>query len=196
MTIPFLKFLLEKLKGPKPEIVAAPVRPIEKPSSERLSKTVVPNATRAVPASDPFGEAANSNGANGSNGNGRTPFKMISFGSESTRGSHSADLPPALALALEPKVERVVSLQLADIVPQMPDGWVKALNEDDASRRVLLKAAELERGMSNGKPSVSIATIYRQVPEIFLREVDAADPAQVRLPFTKVLEQFTKLQMR
>src|SRR5215203_3737498 len=146
MTIPFLEFLLGKLRPAAPEIVSAPVRQIEKPSSERLSKTVVPNATRAVPASDPFRETANSSGTNGSNGNGRTPFKMISFRGQSTMGSHSTDLPPALALALEPKVERVVSLELADIVPQMPEGWVKALNEDDASRRVLLKAAELERG--------------------------------------------------
>ncbi len=121
--------------------------------------------------------------------------RTVSLGSSAPMFG-SPDLPPALALALEPKVERVVSLELGDVVPQMPAGWVKALNEEDSSRRVLLKAAELERGMAKGNPSVSIATIYRQVPEIFLRPVDASDNAQVRLPFAKVIEQFTKLPLR
>ncbi len=47
-----------------------------------------------------------------------------------------------------------------------------------------------------GKPAVSLATIYQQVPEIFLRSIAATDEAQVRLPFEKVLEQFTSLQVR
>ena len=50
--------------------------------------------------------------------------------------------------------------------------------------------------MASGKPAVSLATIYQQVPEIFLRSIAPGDEAQVPLPFEKVLEQFTSLQVR
>lgn len=201
MTIPFLNLPILNLIRLKlrrqPVEASAPIpAPVaEKPSSERLSKTVLPSAARAVSLQDPFRVGAKPNPvANGDEAfAGGAP--IVSFGSPAL-GLQTPDLPPALAFALEPKVERVISLELCDIVPEMPPGWVKELNEDDASRRVLLKAAELEKGMGRGKPSVSISTIYRQVPEIFLRPVDASDSAQVRLPFGKVLEQFTKLQLR
>ena len=45
--------------------------------------------------------------------------------------------------------------------------------------------------MASGKPTVSLASVYQQVPEIFLRSVAAGDETQVQLPFEKVLEQFT-----
>ncbi len=106
------------------------------------------------------------------------------------------DLPPAVALALEPRVERVISLDLADVAAQIPEGYVRPMAEADTTRRVLLKASEVERGMANGKPAVSLATIYQQVPEIFLRTVAPADTTQVHLPFQKVLEQFTNFQVR
>jgi predicted regulator of Ras-like GTPase activity (Roadblock/LC7/MglB family) len=106
------------------------------------------------------------------------------------------DLPPAVALALEPRVERVISLNLADVAPQISADYIKPIESIDGTRRILLKASEVERGMATGKPAVSLATIYQQVPEIFLRSIASTDEAQVRLPFEKVLEQFTKLQVR
>jgi predicted regulator of Ras-like GTPase activity (Roadblock/LC7/MglB family) len=106
------------------------------------------------------------------------------------------DLPPAVALALEPVVERVISLELGDVLAEMPAGYVKPAESIDLSRRILLKASEVERGMANGKPAVSLATIYQQVPEIFLRTIEPADASQLKLPFNKVLEQFSSLQVR
>src|SRR3981081_1990759 len=51
--------------------------------------------------------------------------------------------------------------------------------------------------MASGKPSVSIATIYDQVPEIFLHTIAESDTAwQVHLPFAKVLEQFMNMHVR
>jgi predicted regulator of Ras-like GTPase activity (Roadblock/LC7/MglB family) len=50
--------------------------------------------------------------------------------------------------------------------------------------------------MASGKPAVSLATIYQQVPEIFLRSIAPTDAAQVQLPFQKVLDQFSSLQVR
>src|SRR5438046_2706676 len=50
--------------------------------------------------------------------------------------------------------------------------------------------------MASKKPAVSLATVYQQVPEIFLRSVVPGDPTQVQLPFEKVLEQFASLQVR
>jgi hypothetical protein len=39
---------------------------------------------------------------------------------------------------------------------------------------------------------VSLASIYEQVPEVFIRQVSPNDVAQVALPFSAVLEQFSK----
>ena len=67
MTIPFLSYF-KRSKGnvavkeapPKPVLP-----PIEKPSSERFSKTVMPNATRTLPPQDPFEMAARSTALGG-----------------------------------------------------------------------------------------------------------------------------------
>ena len=70
MTIPFLSFF-KKVKdqalAKKERSVAAskPVVPLEKPSSERFSKTVMPNATRTLPPQDPFEMAARSSVTSG-----------------------------------------------------------------------------------------------------------------------------------
>ncbi|MBA2430934.1 MAG: hypothetical protein H0V56_02315, partial [Chthoniobacterales bacterium] len=191
MNIPFLSYFKKK---PKAEPVPAPA-PVQKPSSERLSKTVMPSA-RSHPAFD----HAHGSG-NGAVATTAPPVpRTVAFGGGNGSGQSvipaSNGLPPAVALALEPRVERAISIDLADVIAQMPEGLVRPIQEGDMSRRVLLKAAELERGMANGKPMVSIATIYQQVPEIFLRPIEAPDTTQLHLPFQKVLEQFTTLQTR
>lgn len=204
MTIPFLSFF-KKVKDQamarkeRPAPAATPMAPLEKPSSERFSKTVMPNATRTLPPQDPFEMAARSSAMGGQMpGPSGTPpaaptSGMIPFGPAAPR---QRDLPPAVALALEPKVERVISLDLADVAAQIPADYIKPIESIDGTRRILVKASEVERGMATGKPAVSLATIYQQVPEIFLRSIASTDGAQVRLPFEKVLEQFTKLQVR
>jgi predicted regulator of Ras-like GTPase activity (Roadblock/LC7/MglB family) len=204
MTIPFLSYF-KKGKGEATAVkerAAAPAKPVlpplEKPSSERFSKTVMPNATRTVAPQDPFEMAARSTAMGGQmpTSVAVAPARTISFANPAPMTTQR-DLPPAVALALEPRVERVISLELADIVAGMPEGHVKPLEEQDARRRILLRASEVEKGMANGKPSVSLATIYDQVPEIFLRTIAPSDTAwQVQLPFAKVLDQFTNLHVR
>ncbi len=192
MTIPFLSFFKkvkdQALAKKEPPVAPKPVAPLDKPSSERFSKTVMPNATRTLPPQDPFAMAA------------RSPAGTISMPSANAGPSapvtRPRDLPPAVALALEPRVERVISLDLADIAAQIPADYIKPIESIDGTRRILLKASEVERGMASGKPAVSLATIYQQVPEIFLRSVPPGDETQVQLPFEKVLDQFTKLQVR
>ncbi|HEV8184567.1 MAG TPA: hypothetical protein VGP40_01335, partial [Chthoniobacterales bacterium] len=173
MAIPFLSYFKKK-----PKAEAAPVALPEKKSSDRLSKTVMPNATRAAAASPqstpaPAPAYAQTAAAPPSVAPPMIPRTVAFGGISQTRAS---DLPPAVALALEPNVERTISLELAEIVSQMPPGLVRPLEDGDADRRVLLKASELERGMANGKPAVSIASVYQQVPEIFVREIAAGDP--------------------
>lgn len=193
MTIPFLN--LFKKKAAKEAAVATPVAPapLEKASADRLSKTVMPNATRTVSSHDPMRNRSSSPSAPMASTPASAAPRTIAFGSAAPR---TPDLPPAVAVALDPKVERAISLELADVVFHLPAGAVRPLENDEATRRVLLKASELERGMANGRPSVSLATIYDQVPEIFLRPVAPSDSTQVQLPFQKVLEQFTSLQVR
>ncbi|HKP05515.1 MAG TPA: roadblock/LC7 domain-containing protein [Chthoniobacterales bacterium] len=205
MTIPFLSYFKRgKTDAAPKENAAAPkpvLPPLEKPSSERFSKTVMPNATRTIAPQDPFEMASRSTALGGTNGAATMVApppgapRTIAFAPPSMPVVQR-DLPPAVALALEPVVERVISLELGDVLAEMPAGYVKPAESIDLTRRILLKASEVERGMANGKPAVSLATVYQQVPEIFLRTVEPADASQLKLPFNKVLEQFSSLQVR
>ena len=182
MTIPFLHLFKRKPVTEHPVVARVAPAPIEKPSSERFSKTVLPNSIRTFGQDD---SSRRGNGATKDGSDGRGAYS-----------SNAGGLPPAVALALEPKVERAISLELADVVAQMPPGLIRPLQDGDANRRVLLKASEIEKGMASARPTVSISTIYDQVPEIFLNTVAPSDLRQVPLPFAKVLEQFSKLQLR
>lgn len=206
MEIPFLSyFKKDKGNGAVKEKAAAPAKPvlppIEKPSSERFSKTVMPNATRTLPPQDPFEMAARSTALGGQMPSAvmTAPAPMaprtISF-AQPAPPPNVRDIPPAVALALEPNVERVIALELGDVVTEMPSGYLKPMETIDTTRRILLKASEVEKGMASGKPSVSLGTIYQQVPEIFIRKVAPDDASQLKLPFKKVLDQFAKMQVR
>lgn len=162
-------------------------KPVEKPSSERFSKTVMPNATRSLSPQDSFGTLSRPSS--------QSAPRTFVVGATAPIARPS-DLPPAVALALEPMVERVVTLDLADIASQIPPNYIKPLESIDGTRRILLKAAEVEKGMTHKRPAVSLATVYEQVPEIFLRAIAPSDQTQVHLPFAKVLEQFASLQVR
>src|SRR3954467_6471052 len=134
MTIPFLSYF----KRGKTDVAPAQERgaipkpalsPLEKPSSERFSKTVMPNATRTVAPQDPFEMAARSTALGGTNGTATmvatSPVapRTIAF-AVPTVPVVQRDLPPAVALALEPVVERVISLELGDVLAEMPAGYV------------------------------------------------------------------------
>jgi hypothetical protein len=103
MTIPFFD-IFKKARarfgssGAAATAERARALPVEKPSSEKLSKTVMPNTTRtSSPGSDPFKAAGNS-----------TPNARLS--------PAPGKLPPSVAFALQPKVERAISLELADLL--------------------------------------------------------------------------------
>ncbi len=172
--------------------VAEPPR--EKPSSERLSKTVMPNATRTLAPSDPFEIAVHSNG-NGAVVAAPSAHRVVAVG-RTQQSMQSRDLPPAVALALTPQVERTISLALIDIIPHMPKDLMKPSASFDADKRILLKAAEVEKGMAVGAPKVSLSFIHQQVPDMFMRKIESNDPTQVELPIDKVLEQFSNARLR
>src|SRR5437016_4729089 len=198
MTIPFLD-LFKKLTGrsasviTEPTAAAAPARVVKKPAGERLSKTVLPHATRSFSPPDPFRSAAGAMSA-------RTSAPPLELGARkitpSPRRPQSGHLPPALARALEPKLERAISLQIADFIDCVPAGYIKPVEILDAAARVCLKASEIEKGMPEGKPTISLPSLYQQVPEIFLRSVPPADETRVALPYEKVLEQFNNARVR
>ena len=184
MTIPFLDLYKKAkayvLQATAPSAPAQRAVPVEKPSNERMSKTVLPNSTKVLSPHDPMQAATDS---------------VPNIKLPSMRGA-GPKLPPSVALALQPKVERAVSLQLCDLLDQLPAGYMKPVESFDTAQRILLKAAEIEKGMAAGKPTVSLATIYAQVPEIFLKSVPPDDLTQVGLPFEKVLDQFQNVQVR
>ncbi len=181
MAIPFAN-LIEKMKArlrPPPRVTAARAMPAEKSSSEKLAKTVMPNTTRTIAPLDPFKVAA-----------GAAPR------STSRPSARPSGLPPAVAIALEPKVERTIALQLSDVLAEIPPSYLKPADTFDSHRRILLKASEVEKGMAIGKPAAALTAIYEQVPEIFVRSIPQNEMMQVPLPFAKVLEQFTTARVR
>src|SRR5205085_620303 len=198
MTIPFLD-LFKKLTGrsasviTEPTAAAAPARVVKKPAGERLSKTVLPHATRSFSPPDPFRSAAGATSA-------RTSAPPLELGARkitpSPRRPQSSHLPPALARALEPKLERTISLQIADFIDCIPAGYIKPVEILDAAARVSLKASEIEKGMPEKNPTISLPSLYQQVPEIFLRNVRPDDETRVALPYEKVLEQFKSAHVR
>jgi predicted regulator of Ras-like GTPase activity (Roadblock/LC7/MglB family) len=200
MTIPFLD-LFKKLSGrftpvtaqPQPPAPAIPPRVAKKPASERLSKTVLPHATRSFSPPDPFRSAAGATSA-------RTIAPPLELGARritaSPKRGQSSHLPPALARALEPKLERAISLRIADFIDRIPAGYIKPVEILDASARVSLKASEIEKGMPDQNPTISLPSLYQQVPEIFLRNVRPDDETRVALPYEKVLEQFKSANVR
>ena len=180
--------LVEKLKArfvPAPRSSSPPPlpSPVDKPESDKLAKTVLPNAVRTITP----GESGISEEPSGSRA------RMVAVGGTPKR---PRDLPPAVALALEPRVERVLSLTLSDVIDQMPEGYLKPRESFDTTRRVLLKAADVEKGMASGRPRMTIATLYQQMPEIFMQSVPASDAALVDLPFEKVIEELSNLRVR
>src|SRR3982751_2161912 len=151
MTIPFLSYF-KRNKGSEVVVKEAPAKPvlppIEKPSSERFSKTVMPNATRTLAPQDPFEMAARATslGVQMPSVATTSGTRTVSFSPNSSAMAAQRDLPRAVALALEPQVERVISIELQDVLGEMPEGFVKPAESIDTTRRVLLKAADVEKG--------------------------------------------------
>ncbi len=183
MTIPFLD-LFKKFtarRGAEEPPAAEPARSYStapaKPNGERLSKTVMPNTTRTSSSATDF-------------------FKAAGDSSPNIRAAASRVLPPTVALALQPKVERAISLPLSEVLERVPAGFLKPAEQFDVTQGILLKASEIEKGMADGKPAVSLFSIYEQVPDIFVRNVRPDDATQISVPHGKVLEQLRKMQVR
>jgi predicted regulator of Ras-like GTPase activity (Roadblock/LC7/MglB family) len=197
MTIPFID-LFKKLAGrfgggtAESGDMGAQTRVVKKPASERLSKTVLPNATRSFSPPDPFRSP--------SVGGTSPRTAPLQLGAQRVtavpKRAQSTTLPPALARALEPKIERTISLRIADFIDAVPTGFIKSVEVLDAAARVSLKASEIEKGMPEKKPTIALPSLYQQVPEIFLRGVRADDDTRVPLPYEKVLEQFKTAHVR
>src|SRR5438552_6352053 len=198
MTIPFLD-LFKKLTGRSAPVTNEPAaapplaRAVKKPASERLSKTVLPHATRSFSPPDPFRGAGDTTSA-------RTSTPPLELGARRittlTPKPKSSRLPPALARALEPKLERAISLRIADFIDGVPAGYIKPVEILDTAALVSLKASEIEKGMPDKNPTISLSSLYQQVPEIFLRGVLPDDDTRVALPYEKVLGQFKTAHVR
>ncbi|HTD00560.1 MAG TPA: hypothetical protein VK637_00310, partial [Chthoniobacterales bacterium] len=198
MTIPFLNLFKKLTSRWAPDVAeqkptCSPVRVAKKPASERLSKTVLPHATRSFAPPDLFRSAAGAPLPRASTPPLELGARRITASAKRSQSSH---LPPALARALEPKLERAISLKIADFIDRVPAGYIKPVEILDASACVSLKASEIEKGMPDKNPSISLPSLYQQVPEIFLRGVRPDDQTRVALPYEKVLEQFQSVHVR
>jgi predicted regulator of Ras-like GTPase activity (Roadblock/LC7/MglB family) len=196
MKIPFLE-LYEKLRARFTAAPSGPARncpppiPVARKESS-LSKTVLPNVTRKIGPPDPLQAAAGVITKAASQAAGRSePISM-----PMTTPIKPRESTARAARKIETKTERAISLRLSDVVDRLPPELVKPRESFDADRSILLQASEIEKGMASGAPAVSLTTVYRQAPEIFLQTLPPSDSTLVRLPFDKVLAQFMSLQVR
>ena len=200
MQVPFLDLYLKlrdkvrALRGSAPvapEPAPRSTIPVAKPQNERLSKTVLPNMTRkvAAPEAEPAAIGVMS------------PPKLPA-GSRSARSVASPisvwarKSPGTIPLGEEPKTDRSIEIPLGDVLDKLPVGYIKSRETVDCDRHLLLRASEIEKGMSEGKPTVSLASIYQQAPEIFVHRPAPDDSTEVPLPFQKILAQLMGLQVR
>jgi len=188
MTIPFLDLVRrakEKFEAKRRPAGLAPLPSVQdKPESDRLAKRVMPYAVRTM-TPEPSGPALAAASA--------IATRRISV----TRPSAGVpDLGPSVGVSVEPRGERTVSLALSDVIAEMPNGYLKPHESFDTSRRIMLRAAEVEKGLAAGRPSIPIAAIYHQAPEIFLHTVQPSDTAVVMLPVKKVIDELSHLRVR
>src|SRR5256886_6166311 len=189
MTIPFLDLVRkakEKFEAKRRPAGLAPLPSVEdKPESDKLAKRVMPYAVRTMtPESTAPALAAASAIAT------RRSLAMRA----SARAP--ADFGPSAAVSVDPRGERTLSLALSDVIAEMPNGYLKPPESFDTNRRITLRAAEVEKGLAAGRPSIPIAAIYQQAPEIFLHTVQPADTAVVMLPAKKVIDELSHLRVR
>src|SRR5947207_544480 len=188
MTVAFVdlvKKAKEKFEAKRRPAGLAPLPSVQdKPESDKLAKRVMPYAVRTMtlePSAPALAASA-------------IATRRISV----TRQSAGAppDLGPRVGVSVEPRGERTLSLALSDVIAEMPNGYLKPHESFDANRRIMLKAAEVEKGLAAGRPSISIAAIYQQAPEIFLHTVQPSDTAVVMLPAKKVIDELSHLRVR
>src|SRR5438132_8585522 len=189
MTIPFLdlvKRAKEKFEGKRRPTGPAPLPSVkDKPEGDKLAKRVMPYAVRTM-TPDPTAPALAAASVIAAR---RIPVTRPPDGTPGDSG-------PSAGVSVEPRGERTLSLALSDIIAQMPDGYLKPHESFDTTRRVTLKAAEVEKGMAAGRPSISIAAIYQQAPEIFLHTVQPSDTTGVVLPAQKIIDELLHLRVR
>jgi len=99
-------------------------------------------------------------------------------------------------VSVEPRGERTLSLALSDVIAQIPQGYLKTSETFDRSRRVTLKAVDVEKGLATGRPSLPIAVLYQQMPEIFEHTVVPSDTTAVVLPVQRVIDELSQLRVR
>jgi predicted regulator of Ras-like GTPase activity (Roadblock/LC7/MglB family) len=188
MTIPFLDLVRkakEKFEAKRRPAGLAPLPSVQdKPESDKLAKRVMPYAVRTM-TPEPSAPALAASAI---------ATRRIS----GTRPSVGAppDLGPSVGVSAEPRGERTLSLALSDLIAEMPNGYLKPHESFDTSRRIALRASEVEKGLAAGRPSISIAAIYQQAPEIFLHTVQPSDTAVVMLPAKKVIDELSRLRVR
>lgn len=183
-----LKFFKREKESDESAVAVAPP-PIAKPASERYGKTVMPSVPRyaetEVERSSPPVNIA--------------PISLPSVAPIPPRTISLGEKPDALPKIAAPTPadsgSRTVALLLSEIVPQIPAEVLRHV-EIDPLQRVSFNAADLERGMANGRPTVLLRDIFQQAPEIFAQQIPAEDAREIAFPFEKVLEHFTQLLPR
>lgn len=81
----------------------------------------------------------------------------------------------------------VIALQLGDFLDRLPKEFLAPGNHDP-SAPLNFEIPKVAKQIIEGRPTIELVEIYRQVPRIFAGEIKISDNVQVRFPWPKLVE--------
>jgi predicted nucleic acid-binding Zn-ribbon protein len=95
--------------------------------------------------------------------------------------------PSGTASRRKENLNEVVILRLADLADRLPVDLLKPADHD-GTQTLTFEIAEIAKQISEGRPNIELAEIYRRLPDIFAREVKASENLSIRFPWQKIVE--------
>jgi predicted nucleic acid-binding Zn-ribbon protein len=95
--------------------------------------------------------------------------------------------PSGTASRRKENLDEVVILRLADLADRLPTDLLKPANHD-GTQTLTFEITEIAKQISEGRPNIELAEIYRRLPGIFAREVKASENLSIRFPWQKLVE--------
>jgi len=83
--------------------------------------------------------------------------------------------------------DEVITLRLADIANRLPKDLLKP-SDPDGTQTLTFEISEIAKQISEGRPNIELAEIYRKLPEIFSKEIKPSDNIRIRFPWQKLIE--------
>jgi hypothetical protein len=96
-------------------------------------------------------------------------------------------VPPGTAVPSKETINEVVTLRLADLADRLPMELLKPVDHD-GTRTVTFEIAEIAKQIADGRPNIELVEVYRQLPDIFEKEIKPSDNLRIRFPWQRLVE--------